>query len=324
MPPATGFASVERSRIADARAALGELIPGSVSDSRDALWRRHVGCADDRALYWQRLVGLDALIASGASSQEIESFERGSRGMSDFTSDARIRVAVTGFDPFHLDTSIVQCNPSGLVALQLEGQRIAEAEIRTAIFPVRFADFDAGIVESVFESMVRGHELDLIISVSMGRDGFDLEHFPGLRRSSENPDNERLPGGGSASAPLVPAGLEDSPEFVEFSLPVDTMLKVSGDFEVRDNRRITTLEQGQHEARDLSALAGQTAVEGSGGGYLSNEISYRLVKLCEGSGIPVGHIHTPRLVGHDAAQLGRIVAQCRALIEAAVAAVAAD
>ena len=46
----------------------------------------------------------------------------------------------------------------------------------------------------------------------------------------------------------------------------------------------------------LAALRGQTAVQGSGGGYLSNEISYRSIRLANelGVALPMGHIHTPK------------------------------
>ena len=49
--------------------------------------------------------------------------------------------------------------------------------------------------------------------------------------------------------------------------------------------------------RPSGPTARSTAVEGSGGGFLSNEIFYRatLLRLQTGSHIPVGHLHTPFL-----------------------------
>ena len=38
----------------------------------------------------------------------------------------------------------------------------------------------------------------------MGRDAFDLERFPGRRRSASSPDNLNLLSGGSEKAPIVP------------------------------------------------------------------------------------------------------------------------
>ena len=44
------------------------------------------------------------------------------------------------------------------------------------------------------------------------------------------------------------------------------------DFPVNDNRLVTTPEQGEFEAVSHAALELGTAVVGSGGGFLSNEI----------------------------------------------------
>ena len=69
-----------------------------------------------------------------------------------------------------------------------------------------------------------------------------------------------------------------------------------------------------------------TAVAGSGGGYLSNEISYRTLRVNAQSGarVPMGHVHTPRLEGYDPAFEWRVVEQIRAMIVAAGSASTAD
>ncbi len=321
---ATGFASAERARLPGARAALPAACKVDLDSSLPAdelgrlLWQQHQGAEDDRPLYWQRLMLIEALISNGACETDIASFEKASRGQLIFDADADYRVLLTGFDPFHLDTSIEQSNPSGVVALQLDDVQVPlgtqSAQIRTAMFPVRFADFDQGTVEARVRPLLEDG-VDMIISVSMGRDHFDLERFPGRRRSSPNPDNENCAGGGNMQDPFIPAGLEQASEFVEFSLPSRVMQTASGRYQVRDNRSVTTLEQGDIQADSLESLSDQTAVQGGGGGYLSNEISFRLVRLLEGTGVPVGHIHTPRFRGHDAAALKNIVAQCRAIVE---------
>jgi len=63
-------------------------------------------------------------------------------------------------------------------------------------------------------------------------------------------------------------------------------------------------------------LQGQTAVRGSGGGYLSNEISYRSIRLAQSLNIelPMGHIHTPRMQGHDDQVLSQILAQIQIML----------
>ena len=80
--------------------------------------------------------------------------------------------------------------------------------------------------------------------------------------------------------PVVPPDLK-GPEFVEFSLPAGEMKKCMGDFPVNDNRLVTTLEQGEFEAVSHAALELGTAVFGSGGGFLSNEIAYSAIRYLQ-------------------------------------------
>jgi len=72
----------------------------------------------------------------------------------------------------------------------------------------------------------------------------------------------------------------------------------------------------------LAELKDDTAVAGSGGGYLSNEVAYRALRLRErlGATFAVGHLHTPRVDGYDADAESEMVAQIRDLVAAAVAA----
>ena len=327
---------IEESRLATAEVSLGSLLPpeawrpalpSEVNPRQigDELWSNAFDKdqLDDRPLYWQRLILSQYLRELGAESSDLLEFELASRGMlgNQFSGGATYRVLVTGFDPFHLDDYIEQGNPSGVVALQHEHKRIVlgagTAEIRSMIFPVRYKDFDEFLVERVLETFT--DKVDMVITVSMGRTGFDLERFPGRRRSVSTPDNARQAGGGSAEKPFVPPYLE-GPEFVEFSLPAGEMKKCMGDFPVNDNRLVTTLEQGEVEAVSLAALESKTAVLGSGGGFLSNEIAYRVIRHIRGKDrtIRAGHIHTPRMQGYDRGLVQKISKQCAGLIEAAI------
>ena len=306
---------------------------------------------DDRSLYWSRLSLTAYLRASEfavplSSNQRIsliERLENSSRGRDsiEFTAGAVKKILVTGFDPFLLDKHIDQSNPSGIVALNLDGQTLtfgqASAEIQTAIFPVRFEDFDAGEVEQLIEPLLKTRQVDMIVTVSMGRTDFDLEHFPGRRRSSGSPDNLNVYSGGDETKPKIPllnGAVIDGPEFLEFSLPYRAMQRVILDakqdankqqgevtypYLINDNRTITTLD-GTFEAKTLAELKGATAVRGSGGGYLSNEISYRSVRLAHKYQplIPTGHIHTPRLERYDAEQLKTISNQVTEMIRYAI------
>jgi len=306
---------------------------------------------DDRSLYWSRLSLTAYLRASQfavplSSNQRIsliERLENSSRGRDsiEFTAGAVKKILVTGFDPFLLDKHIDQSNPSGIVALNLDGQTLtygqASAEIQTVIFPVRFEDFDAGEVEQLIEPLLKTRQVDMIVTVSMGRTDFDLEHFPGRRRSSGSPDNLNVYSGGDETKPKIPllnGAVIDGPEFLEFSLPYRAMQRVILDakqdankqqgevtypYLINDNRTITTLD-GTFEAKTLAELKDATAVLGSGGGYLSNEISYRSVRLAHKYQplIPTGHIHTPRLERYDAEQLKTISDQVAEMIRYAI------
>lgn len=317
------------------------------TDNRGAaLWRRaqrtvdtqgRVSVPDDRWLYWQRLRALRDLSehcgATAACLAAAKRFEHASRGGLDlgFNQQTHLRILVTGFDPFGLHNHIDQSNPSGVAALALDGLVISHngvtAELQTAMFPVRFADFDAGMVEDLIEPLLRDSSIDALVTISMGRDGFDLERFPGRRRSSTAPDNLLIKTGANSSNPLVPT-LRGQPlsgaEFVEFSLPATAMLEVQKPYPVRDNRSVETLENGRFDAQSLQQLTPLTAVNGSGGGYLSNEISYRTLRLVKASGrpIPAGHIHTPRITGADGHATQAMTQQIRQLLEAALPAIA--
>ena len=58
--------------------------------------------------------------------------------------------------------------------------------------------------------------------------------------------------------------LLEGPEFVEFSLPVAALQSGAGPYEIRDNRRVSTLERGTFDAESLAELEGLTAVRGGG------------------------------------------------------------
>lgn len=339
-PKPSSGSTPELARLPQARRVLGEAIVSPpwllqlIDETRDpvqvgqALWRHATGRnqQDDRALYWQRLAAQAQLLETGVTKTGLAVLESCSRGLDGFHfGSAQWRIGITGFDPFHLDDEITQGNPSGLAALQLHGQRwqtdAGDAQIQSAIVPVRYADFDRGVIEDLIERNL--HQLDMLITISMGRDAFDLERFPGRRRSVLTPDNCGLTGGGTAQNPVAPRGC-DGPEFVEFTLPALTMCEVTGPYAVRDNTKVNTLESGWRQAPGLDTLVNETAVEGSGGGYLSNEISYRAISALRGrKTIPVGHIHTPRIEGYQPEVGAAIVQQCHQLIRAALSALSA-
>ena len=260
----------------------------------------------------------------------LKTVEKSSRGLSNikFNDDAQIKILLTGFDPFFLDRNIDQSNPSGLVALALDGFTFSvagkQAQIETVMIPVRFADFDEGIIESLLTPIYRNNSVDMILTVSMGQEDFDLERFPGRNRSATAPDNLNVLTGATKQSPLAPmlTGKNlNGPEFVEFSLPVKAIRSAVGKWKINDNHKVRTLAKGSFYPSSLIELKNSTSVEGSGGGYLSNEISYRAILLGQqlNSKIPVGHIHTPRVAGYNAATEAQILAQIKTMVIAGAA-----
>lgn len=310
------------------------------------LWQQAVrdvqsGHSDDRSLYWSRLSMRKVLkqdkagfnLADWQREILVKAVEKSSRGFSDieFSSDSQINILVTGFDPFFLDKDIGQSNPSGLAALALDGYHFEvngkKVQIETVMIPVRFSDFDNGIIESLLTPFYRENSVDMVFTISMGRDNFDIERFPGRNRSAEAPDNLNVLTGASRTNPKAPLfnggtsndGILNGPEFVQFSLPVEAMAAVKGHWSVNDNNQVSSLSRGQFKASSLAELQNEISVEGSGGGYLSNEISYRSILLRDqfNLNLPVGHIHTPRIKGYDSQVESDIVEQIRAMIAAA-------
>ena len=311
-----------------ARLALAETALAGVVDRYDGvvavgdggqLWRHAVadvqaGHGDDRPLYWARL----KLRRRGGT--QAGRAEQASRGLGFECAEGEPWLLLAGFDPFRLDRHLDQSNPAGLAVLALHGTRIAGVRVVGAILPVRFGDFDAGLVEAALTTPFQRRPV-LGITVSMGRDGFDLERFPSRRRSAAALDNCDQSGGGTAERPVAPVGL-DGPEFLEFSLSAAAMAAVPGRWPVRDNRRVATLAQGEVTAQSLADLDGHTAVAGSGGGFLSNEVAYRSLLLQRRLGVsfPLGHVHVPAVAGYDAEAEQAIVAQLRHIVSAAVVA----
>lgn len=297
------------------------------------------GNMDDRPLYWARLLFSKAMrehspkfsLSEPELDTLISTLEYGSRGRGDLAYKKKTtkRILLTGFDPFLLDRHINQSNPSGVAALLLDGTTTEykgiTAEINTVMIPVRYKDFDDGLIESILAPYYALNNVDLIATVSMGREHFDLERFPGKRRSASAPDNSNVYAGGSSKKPVIPmlnskelAGNE----FVLFSLPVEQMQQGNGVYKINDNHNVTTLVKGKISPSTINELQAEIAVNGSGGGYLSNEISYRSIRLKNElkSNIPTGHIHTPRIAQFEPETEAKIIEQLRSILEHSLAA----
>ncbi|GGX24997.1 hypothetical protein GCM10010297_52570 [Streptomyces malachitofuscus] len=288
------------------------------------LWRRAVDRAqgrgpaggdlsrdDDRPLYWARL-GMtrelrswqpDFRLGDEQRARLLDTLERTSRGQTTVHHPHRQgtkRILVTGFDPFTLDRDIRISNPSGAVALALDGTVIetpqGPARIETAVFPVRWRDFTEGTVERA----LRPHlpEVDLFTTVSQGRVGrFDIERTNGAWRGGFG-DNENT--GRTETIPVADPATQ--PQWTSTTLPYAEIVAAdTGRFPVYDNTSVTEIPAGGTEAvvRPDGPTPGSTARAGGGGDYLSNEIAYRATLLRDRLGLhkelPGGHVHTPVL-----------------------------
>ena len=256
-----------------------------IDDYAKQLWRDakarmiKTNSFDDRELYWARLLSSKIIRTSKPQFAMTDSeqtalltmLENGSRGRTDldYSKKTDKRILITGFDPFLLDRNINQSNPSGVAALLLDGQVInyngISAEINTVMVPVRYEDFDQGIIESLLAPYYALNNVDMIATISMGSKDFDLERFPGKRRSVTAPDNANIVYGGTATAPKI-SHLHDRPlpgnEFVTFSLPVEHMQKAKGPFTINDNHKVVTLEKAfePKSGRQLTVYSDQPSL----------------------------------------------------------------
>ncbi|MFL1379308.1 MULTISPECIES: pyroglutamyl peptidase [unclassified Nocardiopsis] len=305
----------------------------TVATHASRLWteavRTDVGTVDDRPLYWARL-RLAAHLRTWKPAFDLPDEDRtallhlletASRGITELLfppGERLLRIVVTGFDPFRLDQDPACANPSGAAALDLNGWTFPvggrTAVVRTALFPVRWADFDAGLVEQALER-VHG-EADAVITLSRGRpDRYDLEVWNGVWRGGGT-DNLGIARTGRA----LPAG---APEWTRSTLPVQEIAaRVDGPVVV--NTEVTEIPAGGGDpiVRPDGPTPGSTARRGGGGDYLSNEIAYRntLLRDRAGSAIPAGHVHLPRtdtIDGH-----APVLARVREIVAAVAATLA--
>jgi hypothetical protein len=280
-------------------------------DDAAAAARAGVAGGDDRPLYWARVSMTHALQqwrpTFGVNRPALETtLQRSSRGMTSdsFTVGAQRKIFVSGFDPFGFGQGLAVGNASGAAALRLDDLTVGGAHIQAVIFPVCYRPFEAGLVESVFRRhLERGAQQATFIatvSLSPGSDRFELEFYNGRRRSTSGLDNCGVSGGGSQSTPVEPPGIGGGPEFTTSTLPVHKMTSPAPFPSVIDTSVVEQLAPGDPPIRRSDGpTEGSRSVEGSGGGFLSNEIAYRVTRLrdelagSQAIAVPAGHVHTP-------------------------------
>lgn len=283
------------------------------------LWRTSVTDAqtsylDDRALYWSRLQAQSAIkrkktafpIAQWQRQILANAFEKSSRGLSDiqFADDTQIKIILTGFDPKLSANKVNQSDTSGLAALSFDGMSFMvgnkKAQIETLILPRRFADFDQGLIEALLTPIYRENNADIVLTLGMGQDMFELAMFAGRHRSSTMPDNLNQKSGATSHSPKLPlfqGKTINGPEFLMSSLPIKPFKLVSGKWPIIDNYQVITGESGEISAHSLADLTYSTSVAGSAGGSFANEVHYRSLRLKSlfNSQIVTGHLTLPKI-----------------------------
>ncbi|WP_173916871.1 hypothetical protein [Halobacillus sp. Marseille-Q1614] len=271
---------------------------------------------DDRPLYWTRLHMTSALRKwepeFGLSDADRESLmkklEYTSRGITsiDFPKGKGVkRILISGFDPYRLEQEFRRSNPSGAAALQLDGKKVMTEDglaiIQAANFPVRWEDFEEGIVEDTFGPYLKEtkEQVDLMMTISQGGPRvMAIEGYAGRWQTGiDNKLEER-----SNVIPTVDHWPmpEELPEFIETTLPVKAMTSAeTGPWPVERNNEVCEWQapdyrDGDYVCQENGPTENSKARSGGGGSYLSNESQYRSNRVRLGLGaydIPGGHLH---------------------------------
>lgn len=271
---------------------------------------------DDRPLYWARIHMMAALrqwrpVVSTTNAER--ALDRASRGMMDhsFSPTSAKKAFISGFDPFLLDdgaNAIMRSNPSAAAVLRLDGSPIGAAEVQAVIFPVRYDDFDAGLVEDIVDDHMLGdtQQATIINTVSQGGGAFELEVYNGLRRDAKldvngltTEDNRKQVTAGTYLLPVVPSGLEGSSEFNQSTLPPIPLCSQCP-YDLVSDPHTWEQEPPGFTTTTYTPIGYHPtwrAVEGSGGGFLSNELPYRVARKRDqlAPTVSTGHVHTPQL-----------------------------
>ena len=290
------------------------------------------GFTDDRPLYYARLQAIAAirayyrrtpLIASQVKTAVLQ-FEWPSRGLTSLTGTPGGRLAiVTGFDPFALTNAPKRSNPSGIIALKFKDHEFSSSQgpvkAATAILPVRYEDFDAGIIELALGPILGSLVMLITFSEDASRNFYDVERYATrVRGGAPDNNNKRV-----ASGSVTPG--TGTAEFLESTLPYERVItfdittrKLKGptldetpfvldqsyQLEISNGvptPRVFVLSPSSNMGTDSylknteGPLPNEPMRTGSGGSFLSNEIFYRTARKRNEvrSSLPSGHIHIP-------------------------------
>ena len=298
---------------------------------------------DDRPLYWVRLKCLAALRAyfkrkNLTLTQElINQFELPSRGLEldgsiSFGTTAGRKAVFTGFDPFDLPEKSKQSNPSGLSALAFNNKDFgppgALVHVRSVVIPVRYADFDRNLIETMANSiLLNSIAMLMTCSDNSGRPFYDVERWAGKMRGTGITDNNAIfKGPPTRGGTIAPGGAAaGGPQFLESTLPYEFVIATPTDtldgplgstpfvmdqsYQVVGGASFPSPQTSDNAEQKIAwctkliqQTPGGTALTGSGGNYLSNEIFYRVALAREDTRptlppgreiVPTGHFHVP-------------------------------
>ena len=326
-----------------------EDIKKQVEKEAKKLWEAGItgvqkGKLDDRPLYWARnkmQVALKryylfkndidfekSIVKKNSNLEEIIiTFEEKSRNYTgiDFSKAPKgtKKILITGFDPFILNEfnnkeikgyspNIKQSNPSGVVALALNGNTELGGYIQTMIVPVRYTDFDSsqdrkngqgkGIIEKYIKPFIeKKGEVDMIITISQADAEYNIDVFATATRRGFNDNmnfiredgSKAIPGGAETIKTTLPKKMVDSKLGTNYNGRYFITKKDFDDCLEGDD---CSKEKNLDINDDLPQLS---IYYGPGGNYLSNEIFYRVAKLRESlqPKLPTGHFHIRKIQG---------------------------
>lgn len=305
--------------------------------------------ADDRPLYWARLK-MQAILKSHAfliqrfveGATLVQSLEARTRGLDPAPSfagaGANRRVLLVGFDPFRVRPGATHhnshySNPAAVAALFLHGNATAVPGmfIQSVILPVRFEDFDAGMVDNLVDNYLQGaNQANMILTLGYNIDlSIHVERFATRFRSPSVADNLNVLGqpavhyelNAAQTALQAMAGNVNLPRYLETTLPVARMVPGSPMaaaptgtqaaktvlFDQRFTLAGAAAPQGvENNQSAFAALAPppNTEVEqGSAGNFLAKEVFYRIAwrRTQRNTTLKTGHVQLPKLQS-DAAE----------------------
>jgi pyrrolidone-carboxylate peptidase len=262
----------------------------------------------------------------------------------DFTgAGANKKVLLIGFDPFFVVPGQAghnshQSNPSGVAALFFHNAtEIPGMFIQSVILPVRFEDFDSGMIDKLVDPYLTGAgAVDMILSIGQDTDlRFHVDRFGTRFRSATTPDNMGISGKLAVHFELEAthtslirlASNINLPHFLETTLPASLMVPgnvmtvaATGKQIVKTvifDQRFTPVggvELGDDNIGTFSAITPAAGVEvekGSGGNYLNNELFYRIAwrRVQRSTTINTGHLGVPKLQQGTPPDLGALFDQ---------------